>query len=402
MERAVTFQTYVRSLFQPVTYRSLTRFFLLVSILTIIFSTSITQATAVLAALVAIIGSFASRTNRFRMSPALYPILAFAAARLLAIIFSEHIDLSVHALRMEIFFYSVAVMIFNEFDELDVLFVVRFLFIAGVLAALYGIFGYTTGMHNRAMSTTAGYYTLGMFLCAVLPVSIPFGERKDVFPRAWLWYAGTAVMLFGLLLTFNRLHWVAAGAALTIGALLFNRKLLIPIGIGAAAALIFFPEIIDRFVTLFNVGEHMSDRDVLWKGASMLVGDHPVLGFGLRTFPAIFPLMHEVADKGVGSWHNDFLQVYMESGLLGILAYLGSFGGFIYYGIRTVKLLPPDSQYRSIAAGIALSSISFLIGGFIIDPHILMLFLTLYGALAVLHRYAASHNVQKEPGKTPA
>ena len=63
----------------------------------------------------------------------------------------------------------------------------------------------------------------------------------------------------------------------------------------------------------------MEGRDTIWRGALMLIGEHPFVGFGPRTFLSVFPLFDQMTVRGVSSWHNDYLQVYMESGLLGLL-----------------------------------------------------------------------------------
>ena len=65
---------------------------------------------------------------------------------------------------------------------------------------------------------------------------------------------------------------------------------------------------------------------------------HTFLGFGPRTFQQIFPYTNEFSDKGIGGWHNDFLQVYFESGIAGLMTFLFLIFLIIYNGNISFKL----------------------------------------------------------------
>jgi O-antigen ligase len=78
----------------------------------------------------------------------------------------------------------------------------------------------------------------------------------------------------------------------------------------------------------------------------MVYARHPFVGFGPRTFREVFPLMQQLADKGTSSWHNDFLQVYMESGLLGLIPLCWLVAAAVYWGARMLRspVLAPESR----------------------------------------------------------
>jgi O-antigen ligase len=102
----------------------------------------------------------------------------------------------------------------------------------------------------------------------------------------------------------------------------------------------------------------LSDRNIIWKGASELMFYHPIQGFGPRTFQQIFPYKNEFNDKGVAGWHNDFLQVYFESGIPGLLAFLFIILLIIYYGKISFKLNDMSNP------GIFLSLIGLILSAF--------------------------------------
>jgi O-antigen ligase len=82
----------------------------------------------------------------------------------------------------------------------------------------------------------------------------------------------------------------------------------------------------------------LSDRDIIWKGAYDLMLYHPFKGFGPRTFQQIFPYKNEFSDKGVAGWHNDILQVYFESGIPGLIAFLFFIFLILYYSKISFRL----------------------------------------------------------------
>lgn len=125
----------------------------------------------------------------------------------------------------------------------------------------------------------------------------------------------------------------------------------------------------------------LSDRNIIWKGAAELILDHPLRGFGPRTFQQIFPYKYEFNDKGIAGWHNDFLQVYFESGIPGLLAFL-----FILYLIISKATI--SFKFNDICnPGIFFSLIGLILSaftaGFITSVVLSIVFvylLTIFGA----------------------
>jgi len=129
----------------------------------------------------------------------------------------------------------------------------------------------------------------------------------------------------------------------------------------------------------------LSDRDILYKAAAELAWEHPVLGFGPRTFKEIFPLKDELTDKGVGGWHNELLQVYFESGLVGLLAYIILMVGIFSSGISFVKRNKAEENtiiVFSILVSIAALMLSAFFSGFIDSPVLSIVFALLVSVLA--------------------
>jgi len=262
--------------------------------------------------------------------------------------------------------------------------IVWILILSGFVATLYGLSYYTFIKQDRISATTSGYYTLGMYLTAILSLTLMLGENKDIFPKRILWWILVFIFIIGILLTFDRIHWIAMTFAILVTGILKERKLLIFYIVISGALLLFYHPLYERLTLVFT--EHdFSERGVIWNGAFMLIGKHPIFGFGQNTFREIFPFFEIMRVKGVNNWHNDYLHLYMESGIVGLGAYLF----LIIVTFKSAftsrnKLITQGRIFnRDLISALTLSFTCFLIGGFILDPVTTLLFLFIYSLIAL-------------------
>jgi O-antigen ligase len=93
-------------------------------------------------------------------------------------------------------------------------------------------------------------------------------------------------------------------------------------------------------------------------------------------------------DRNVGSWHNDYLQIYMESGVLG----LGSLLWLLWKGIAPAigrLRLQAQGEGRRLLLALCFSLAFFVIFGGMFDTLIGLFFKIILGATAVLALPAA-------------
>jgi O-antigen ligase len=265
--------------------------------------------------------------------------------------------------------------------------------VAGCIASIYGSAKVIFGFEERASSSTSGYSTLGMFLAVIISFTLWLGKSKELFPSRRLWSLSLLIMGGGLLLTLNRTHWGVVGVIFLIVGLLREKiALLVTLGF-SGLAIIFISSISNRFYQMIHFLEYTSGRNVIWQGALMKITERPIFGFGPRTFEQIFPLRNQLEDKLIASWHNDFLQIYMESGLFALIAFLWIIATIYYYGFKIAQLKELDIFYKEITIAILLGMSAFfltgLVGGFIIDPITSLLFRFLLAILALISTKAA-------------
>jgi O-antigen ligase len=192
----------------------------------------------------------------------------------------------------------------------------------------------------RATGTFHNPNTFGTFLmCGVvflfaLLVNHRFSRWNGIFLLAALAAAGA-----GLITTFSRSNWVAAGVGVVV-ALVYARKLryLLWVGLGGVAAILavkefvpFADHIFQRFVSIFTlltdfgaVGRESGSARLYFiiAGLEMWL-DHPLLGAGWRAFPLLFDQYKPV---DFPSWvptkesHTLAANMLAELGLVGFTA----------------------------------------------------------------------------------
>lgn len=346
--------------------RRILRHLLIAVCIVAVFSTALVQVLAVLLTVAAAWGWARNPQRKLHWSPLHTPFALFLLGRIISIGFSRDPSVSMQAFYIEYIFF-LPFFVAAELSADDPLGTLRklshALVLAGTASAVIGCGMFFLGSAPRAQSTTAGPYTLGAFLCLALPFAVfaPKPGRGVQSAMAWL---QVAMISLGIIVTLNRLHWVGMAATILAAAIILRRRLLLVPVLVAGLVILCIPAVQIRFLQLFHMGESMSGRDVLWNGAAMLWHQHPLIGFGPRTFREIFPLFDAMPVRGVGSWHNDYLQIYMESGLAGILPYLWLVGATAFHGWRAARASygSRDAWHYTVAAYVALA-VTFLVGG---------------------------------------
>ncbi len=355
---------------------------------TAIFSIALLQlAIGVLAALW-LVAFVRSSSVGFRSTVLDLPMLAFISGRALSVPFSVHPEISAHALYIEIIFYAAFFVFTNTLRvdrENEMIILIQMLVLTAVLAAAVGIGKYAFGISQRASSTTSGPYTLSLYLVAALPFALFFAGDSRFFKNRQYAFAAIAVLVLGVIFSLDRMHWIVMAATLVVVAIITkDRRPLIAFVLVMTAAVLVVPEVALRFQLTLTFLSHSTGRDVLWRGAAMLYADHPLVGFGPRTFREIFPLMSELSDKGAGSWHNDFLQVYMESGLVGLVPLLWLITAAFSSVIKAFRSTKLSLLHRQILFPLLVSASVFFIAGGMLDTIVGMVFRFNLAAIALM------------------
>lgn len=285
---------------------------------------------------------------------------------------------------------------------------------AGFAVSALGIFQYITGLDTTALwidqtlfggIETRVYGTLGNpnvfgnYLQVLIPFAIfLFIVNKDRLAR--IYFASASVfMLASLIFTYSRSSWMGLLASLVIFALLRPRQLL-PFATGGviAAPLIvsFVPSVLDRLKGIGSLVDSSTRyRISVWIGSLGIIKDFWPCGIGMG-FENFNRMLSNYAGSDIVAIHshNTFLQVTVETGIMGFLLFLSL---LIFYIHTCLSVYKTSKNYfiKTLAAAL-LSSM----GGYVLicffdntlyDHSLKLVFWTMLGLCASLGRLSIQY-----------
>lgn len=371
---------------------------ILLFLASLILSIAVVQIVSLLLIVLWLIKLFKNKNYKIETTPLDIPVLLFIASRLSGILFSINHEVSTPALWTELIFYFLFFFFTNNInirDDFRNHVMIKVFVIAGVAASIIGIAKYGFGLEGRASSTTSGYYTFGMYMTVLIGIMLALNQQKEIFKNKWFFVISITLVTIALMFTFNRIHWLATAVIILVYGIFKNRRVLIAAVSAAGLMLIIFPNVLQRASTLLNPLSHTSERVTLWQGAIKICDERIFFGFGLDTFPLIFPFKNGLIDKGISNWHNDFLQMYMECGVVGLIIFIYLAVVIFSSIIKILKAKHINNNLKNITWGILLAMVAFYVstiaGGFLSNPIISLLFIYLLSILALISKLRLSN-----------
>ena len=133
------------------------------------------------------------------------------------------------------------------------------------------------------------------------------------------------------------------------------------------------------------------DRFLIWRGALQMALEAPWLGIGLGSFWLAWPPYRHLADSSAGFYvHNDYLQLWIETGIPGVMLLLAIEVAVLAVFVRTLRNPTVETPTRVETAGLvgglaAIAFHSFFDFDLYIQPILLVIGLML-ARLQFLHR----------------
>jgi putative inorganic carbon (HCO3(-)) transporter len=233
-----------------------------------------------------------------------------------------------------------------------------------------------TGPFNS--SNTFGRYLMVMIVFGV--ALFPYLERG--------WQVGLAALLTPsavfLVLTYTRTAIIGTVIGLAVVGLIQSRRLLAVLLVLSIVALLLIPQFSSRFTSLADVGSGgqpsgntLAWRIGYWTEVLPLANSNPVTGIGLGST--------QLSTDEAKQPHNDFIRAYVETGLLGLGAYLAMLIALVGLGRRAVRASPPGSFDRGVAAGFLGCAVAFVavsIAANVLSSVVLLWYLFAFAAAA--------------------
>lgn len=213
--------------------------------------------------------------------------------------------------------------------------------IDAVSAFVQYLLGYNVGTEGRAGGVINGSMMgLAMLLTLAFPLALiaAYDTRFPSYVRK-----SAVFSLFGMLLGMwgnqSRGSWLfngINGVLITLRYCFVNIRYVLVLLVSAIGIGFVFtsnPAYMARFESTFNTTTNGSNlgRIYVWEADKQMIMDHPVTGVGpglwQKTYREHYKLKQETQD--LGHSHNNLLQIASESGILGLIGFLG-FSFFIF------------------------------------------------------------------------
>jgi hypothetical protein len=219
-------------------------------------------------------------------------------------------------------------------------------------------------IHHRISGTLSIYMTFaGLLMQAALVTAAYLLFRNG--KNKWMWSA-LLLMVTALTLTLTRQAWLGFGSGLFI--LLAFRKPLLIVLLPFLAAGIFWispPPIKERVESIANLDDTtFQQRLSMWRLGWGIYKDYPVTGCGFHCLLKVrtdYP-EHKEISRGYRTLHNNIVQLAVDAGTVGVLAWLFLWlSYFIVVGRRLTSDDDPADRWVVLASLSAV--IAFLAGG---------------------------------------
>jgi O-antigen ligase len=230
------------------------------------------------------------------------------------------------------------------------------------------------GTSAEGVLRVQAWYPSANHLALMLGRAWPVLVAAALSGRQWVWLPAGIVGL-ALVLTFSTGGWLGALAGtLVVLAVLGRQRLTFRVGAAAASGLVLVSGLAiagilpERLNPLRQTGGFRLD---LWQSSLEMVRDHPLLGIGLDNFAYAYQAyLREgaVAEPNLSHPHNWVLHMWLELGLLGLVA----FGWLVLRFWRNVSAALNQTESRWVVAGAAGAMADLLVHGFIDNSYFLV------------------------------
>ena len=205
----------------------------------------------------------------------------------------------------------------------------------------------------RVYSTLANPNVLGEYLLLVIPIACAFAFSTDNRKTRIAALLAALIMGVCLILTYSRGCYLGLLFAAAVFLVLLDRRFLFLGILAVALCPLYLPEsVISRFTSIGNMADSSTSYRVrIWLGSLAMLKDFGFcgVGYGSEAFNTIYPAyaMHGVYAQHA---HNLFLQILCDSGIVGLLVFLGLIVSF-YRMMLTAIRHTSDTRARILQIG---------------------------------------------------
>lgn len=311
------------------------------------------------------------------------PVLAFGAVSVVSALFAPHPGEGLVACKRLLLVAAVYVMA-EEFDSAGK--AERFLSalaLAVAGAAVVGLlqvslcpgpeadYGFPRWLYHRC-ARARGFFSSYMTLAGVLSLTLLATLPRLLLGRTFRpWFAlEWFVSLAGLAATYTRGAWIGfATGVLALCPAIRRRRWLLAAGFLMVGVVVMAgpQHLRERVVTMTNPDDvTVKERIYMWRSGIAMWREHPWLGVGPGGVKREYRnyAQAEALKRRTGHLHNSALQILVELGVAGLLAWLWIWAAFFTEAVRLFRRLPAAAiGERALVAGSIAAITGFLVAG---------------------------------------
>lgn len=211
----------------------------------------------------------------------------------------------------------------------------------------------TNGIYPRITVTFTDPNILSEYLLTSIPILLLFiFYKKYIFTKRKTWII-LITSIVALLCTFSRGGMISAYVIIFVLSFCSKKKYAIYQFIIIGGGLIIFREsaFLER---LFEVGQDYSSlaRLEIYENAARMFMDNPILGVGLNNFSVVYSsYLIEELEKIIPFAHNIYVEVLVETGIVGFCAFMSMIIVSILGYIKTLKYCKGNPEDKIIILG---------------------------------------------------
>ena len=297
--------------------------------------------------------------KNFTPTPLRVPLILWGTVILISICWASiNPAYSLRAFRTEYLTQIVLffVLVNNLKKEYQIRYVIYALLAANLIVSVYTIAAYFSGVgveQGRAIGTYGSFCRQAMYFIFLVPLTfhIFLSSEKKFWKYSFLLLF--ILSLFALLLTSTRGAVVSSGLAVLILSFRKSKKLTLAIILTGIMLIGALPHTRQRMIKTANI---FSGRAILWKNTMVIIKDYPWIGAGYG--PNIFNTLGKYYNVTVQldkkppikskqqepDAHNMYLQLLVETGIIGLLAFLYLLASFYRITFRNWRQMKENRE----------------------------------------------------------
>jgi O-antigen ligase len=344
------------------------------------FSISISQVTAGVGGVLWLLRTHLTDTWKEQRWPLGIPFILFVLACFIAVANAYNISYSYESLKklleFLIFFWVLNCVRDNNLRNSLVLVLIA----SATLVSLFGFYEAwqlsevaTSPMQIRPDGAQSTYMTFAGLLMMVEVLALAYLIFFQSTHK-WTW-ASIVIIFYCLLLTLTRQAWLGLLVGVISLVFFWKKKYLLLLPPLIIILFLISPNstktrIIETVSPTISIKDwSLASRINLWQFGWKVFKDYPLTGCGFRCVDLIhnqyidpFPQYHGSVSHLKGM-HNNFIQIAVDTGILGLTAWLGIWACFFRLIYYKAKNLTSDSSDRWIIFGSTATALAFLTGG---------------------------------------